>query len=585
MDPVIIYGRRLQAGEVPPATLPGNTSPLYVDANGKLLVSVESVEISLPGGGVNILDPIGIGGGILVESKPGQPLEIVYATPQSVNIAGSIVGPGGGVKIEPASAAPFPVEFAAPQEVTFPSAQPVAFDAPQEVVFPSPQQVQFPAAQEVNIASPIGAGNGVRVENNPGSPLLVSYGANIPEVTLAPGLTDPFSRLRISEALTLFDSKFYGDKRPELWDERLVGAGTSAFIANSAEVRLTVGTASGDRVIRQSYQYVPYQPGKGRLAFMTGVISNEPKLGVTSRIGLFDDARDKTAGNDFGGDGTFFEMKDTTMFCVVRSFVGGVATEERAAQSTWNIDKMDGTGPSGITLDWTKSQIFVIDLEWLGVGTVTFAVAYNRKLFIVHQFHHANLIAGVYMRKADLPVRYCIENTAATAGSTYMRQICCTVISEGGYQPAGELHSFNFGTVVKTIGTTEAPLIAIRLRPFINRSAVRLADVQIEMTSSDVVCLNVYTGLITLTGAVWVPADAVNSVVEADRSATAFGGTPIRRYSGYVSPNTRRFTIPPNSIPVSAITDMAGNVYPILITAQNQSATADLLACVTWTEA
>lgn len=589
MQSFVLYARRLQSGEAPPDPLPGNLVPVNVTPEGRLQVDVASVEITLPGGGVNILSPIGTAGGVKVESISGTPLQVQFVTAQDVNITGPL-STGGGLMIAPTAGEPLDVQFPSIPDVKFATPQQVTFPSAQDVQFASPQQVTFPAAQAVNISSPVGAGGGVRVENNPGGKLAVDFGGSIPEITMAPGLTDPFSRLRTSEPVTLLDSKFLHDKYPSKWDELVAGAATSAHVANASEIRLTVGTASGDRAVRQSYMYVPYQPGKGRLAFLTGVISNEPKANCVSRIGLFDNLADKTAGFDSGGDGTFFEMSGSTMYCVVRSFVSGAVVEERAEQSAWNVDKMDGNGPSGITLAWTKSQIFVIDLEWLGVGTVTFGVAYNRRLYVVHQFHHANLIQGVYMRRADLPVRYEIENTGTTSGATYLRQICCTVISEGGYQPAGPIFSANFGTTIKQIGITETPLCALRLRPTsANRCMIRLTDIQIEMTTSDVLLVRVYTGRINLTGASWSDVNATHSMAQFDRSASSFAAAPghvaILQFSGYVSPDNRRLVLPANSLyPVTSLTDIQGNPYPILLTAQNSSATADVLAALVWNE-
>lgn len=588
MDGTLVYARKLQPGETAPANPPGNTVPLLMDSSGRLLVAIEAVSVSVPGG-VEISNPVGPAGGVRVETIPGAPLAVEFPAAQEVKVTEPI-RPGGGVQVETDPAAPLSVTFPTAQSVTFPTPQSVTFPTAQPVSFLTPQSVTFPTAQAVELTSPVGGGGGVRVENNPGAKLSVDYGGLIPEVTMAPGLTDPFSRLRISEPLTLFDSKFLHDKMPAKWDELVAGAGTSAHTANASEVRLTVGSASGDRVVRQSYMYVPYQPGKGRLVFLTGVISNEPKANCVSRLGLFDNAADKTAGFDAGGDGTFFEMNGTTMYCVVRSYVSGATVEERAAQSTWNVDKMDGTGPSGITLDWTKSQIFVIDLEWLGVGTVTFGVAYNRRLYIVHQFHHANLIAGVYMRRADLPVRYEIENIGATSGTTFQRQICCTVISEGGYQPAGPIFTANFGNTIKAVSTAEIPLCAIRVRPdHSNRCLLRLTDIQVEMTTSDTMLIRVYTGRITLTGASWTNVNTTHSMAQFDRAATAFAASPghsmILQFSGYVSPENRRLVLPVNNLfPVSSITDIQGNPYPILLTAQNFTASADVLASLIWNE-
>jgi hypothetical protein len=102
----------------------------------------------------------------------------------------------------------------------------------------------------------------------------------------------------------------------------------------------------------------------------------------------------------------------------------------------WNGDKLDGTGPSGYYLNLARVQIFWSDIEWLGVGNVRCGFVINGEFIICHTFQCANQAGNtkVYMETAILPVRYEIENTDTTADASTLKQICSTVISEGGYQ-------------------------------------------------------------------------------------------------------------------------------------------------------
>jgi hypothetical protein len=58
-------------------------------------------------------------------------------------------------------------------------------------------------------------------------------------------------------------------------------------------------------------------------------------------------------------------------------------SETVVPQTNWNIDKLDGTGISGITLDISKAQILWMDIEWLGLGTVRIGFVINGNLFTV----------------------------------------------------------------------------------------------------------------------------------------------------------------------------------------------------------
>ena len=145
---------------------------------------------------------------------------------------------------------------------------------------------------------------------------------------------------------------------------------------------------------------------------------------------------------------------------------------EKVAQANWNVDTLIGnasaSNPSGINLDVTKTQIFWMDIEWLGVGSVRCGFVINGVFIICHVFHHANLFDSVYMKTATLPLRYEITNTTSTSVASAMKQICSTVISEGGY--ANRSISRSVSTPLKSASakavsdTSLTPMIAIRLR-------------------------------------------------------------------------------------------------------------------------
>jgi hypothetical protein len=177
-------------------------------------------------------------------------------------------------------------------------------------------------------------------------------------------------------------------------------------------------------VIRETTKVFSYQPGKSLLVLNTFVM-NSPKENLRQRIGYF--------GAD---NGMYFEIgMEQHRYFVERSLSTG--TETVVAQANWNIDKLDGTGVSGITLDITKAQILWMDIEWLGLGTVRMGFVIDGKFIHCHSFHHANFIESTYITTASLPLRYEIANTGITTSSSTLKQVCSTVISEGGYELRG----------------------------------------------------------------------------------------------------------------------------------------------------
>jgi hypothetical protein len=246
-------------------------------------------------------------------------------------------------------------------------------------------------------------------------------------ITVVPGgnAVDAFGRLRVSNPLTIFDSKNVMSKN-NLFDESTANGGTVTYTSNKSTVNLNVTEASGSKTIRQSKRVMSYQPGKSLLLFNTFVM-NTPTANLKQSVGLFD-----------ANNGIIFQADGTTLKIIRRTYTSGAAVDDPISQSSWNGDKLNGTGASGFTLNAATSNILFIDLEWLGVGAVRVGFVINGQLITAHTFYNANSLTTVYMQTANLPIRYEIERTGTlTAGTYTLQQICSTCISEGGYAPEG----------------------------------------------------------------------------------------------------------------------------------------------------
>lgn len=265
------------------------------------------------------------------------------------------------------------------------------------------------------------------------------------------GQLDAFGRLRISQPLTIFDSKQIYDNQPFFWDESSgVTDITSAHSTDTASTVITYdGGVTGGTFTRQTYMRFNYQPGKSQQIMMTGILDRSGGgAGITRRIGMFDD-----------DNGLFWEDKEGTIGVTRRTNVTGSAVDNHVTQASWNLDVMDGSGPSGVTIDWTKLQLFLIDFEWLAAGRVRMYIIVAGKLHPIHEFLAANVLDKVYMSTPNLPLRYQIVATGSSAAST-MEAICGTVISEGGVSALGVLrHKSTGGTHVDA--NTQDTLYAI----------------------------------------------------------------------------------------------------------------------------
>lgn len=278
----------------------------------------------------------------------------------------------------------------------------------------------------------------------------MSYISNI---GIRPGSwQDAFGRLRVSEPTNLFNAQLQYDLNPYIWDTILAGAGSVTHQANRSSAALSNGdTASGSRAVFTSRQYIRYQPGKSQQFFVT-FVGNAAQTNVIKRIGLFDDE-----------NGIFVQQSGTgALSFTIRSYVTGAAVENTVAQASWNVDTLDGNGPSGVTIDFTKAQIFVADIEWLGVGSVRVGFVVDGEVIVAHQFNHANSLDSVYMSTANLPVRYEIINDGIAGAVAELEAICSSVNSEGGFAEDRAILQAVATPVALSCGTAGAVVLAIR---------------------------------------------------------------------------------------------------------------------------
>jgi hypothetical protein len=376
-------------------------------------------------------------------------------------------------------------------------------------------------------------GSGIVVTTASGQPIEVTTTTS-GTVTVQAGGTgsDAFGRLRVSNPLTLFDSS-HRYKDNGLWTTSTGTGGTTSFDSNAGLVTLNTTTASGSSIVRETTKCFSYQPGKSLLVMSTFVM-NAAQTNLRQRVGYYG-----------ASNGMFLEKDGTTVSFVERSAVTGSTVDTKVAQASWNIDKMDGTGLSGYTLDLTKAQIFWMDIEWLGLGTVRLGFIINGEFVHCHSFHHANLVTTTYITTASLPLRYEITNTGTTASTSVLKQICSTVLSEGGYELRGLQQAI--GTTITapyslTTAGTFYPVISLRLKAATLDAVVILTAISVlGITSANYLWRVVATA--TTTGGTWVPL--TDSSVEYNLTGTATTGGRIlaQGYFSSTNQNTSRIDI------------------------------------------
>ena len=354
--------------------------------------------------------------------------------------------------------------------------------------------------------------------------LMANTDGTIP-ISIGGTNTDAFGRLRVSEPYTLFDSqnRYAADNQ---FDTSTSGTGSSTYNANQASMSLAVTGGGVGSVVRQTYRVFPYQPGKGLLMLATFVMDNGTSANLNQSVGYFNT-----------DNGVFFRRTAGVNAFVMRSNTSGTPSDARFAnQADWNGDKLDGTGASGYTLDLEHPQILWMDFEWLGVGSVRCGFIIDGQYVVCHTFDTANVYGTtVYMTTAILPVRYEITTTTAAVAAT-LTQICCSVVSEGGFEQTSIDHVARRTTVLSNITTaaTFFPVVSIRLASGRTGSVVLPNRIQFLPLTSQ----NYEIALLknpTLTGATWAATVPTDTNVQFDVAATAISAVGSIVQTDYVT--------------------------------------------------
>jgi hypothetical protein len=290
---------------------------------------------------------------------------------------------------------------------------------------------------------------------------------------------DAFGRLRVGQAYTLADIVMRYEIDARDWGQQTVTGGTITYLPNQQAANLAVTTASAASCVLQTHEYFRYQAGKAQWIRQTLYHADTGQTNQVRRWGYFD-----------AQNGLFFQLSGTAISIVRRTYTSGSAVETTVAKANWNVDKLDGTGASGVTLDITKASIYEIEFQHLAVGNVAFRV----NGILVHVMHHPNALSVPYMTSAQLPVR---------------------IESHGGTKPPEEA----FGAVNSadiTLSTTERPVLAIRPKLTYNSKTNRMSIIPIHLYVSNRnqndyafrVIINPATITKTASTPTWTSADA-----------------------------------------------------------------------------
>ena len=343
-------------------------------------------------------------------------------------------------------------------------------------------------------------------------------------------------KLRVSDSYTIFDSQQeYGLDTISLWcatangslassdSNASVSSGGNAVGPTNTDTRMTPITVSSTDThysVLQSIPYIRCLPGNAHSLYVTGIF-----------------AAGSVASASF----------------VFRTSVSGSVVDTEIAQADWNVDKFDGTGVSGITIDFTKVQVLHIDSQMLFSGRVRIGFEIGGETHWAHYFKTANTQTTPTVQTFNLPIRMegktgasstsfrigyfdsangvFLKTTRTTKGGT-IQFVTCSVQSDGVEQTRGVLRTAP-PTITTVAVTTRRPIISLRPKATYNSRTNRghIEDIEawLRTTTNDALYEVVVGG--SLTGASFGSVGTF-SIAEYDTTATAISGGVVLK-SGF----------------------------------------------------
>ena len=292
---------------------------------------------------------------------------------------------------------------------------------------------------------------------------------------------DIVGRQLVVQHQNIYEADFEYGTQPLRWEAFTNGSATINAVSNSGGVQMTITTGTTDIAIRQTRPYFRYQPGKtmkmATACNFGGAVTNQRQ-----RVGFFDD-----------GNGMFFEQADPTatnpfgMFVVIRSNIGGVATDTRISFENWT----DPYGTKG-SINWSLIQMIWMEYAWYGAGGLRWGVTINGKQYILHQQGQGNFGGTPWSRTGNLPARYELRNIGTVTGGTTFYHYGVSILVEGGVDnQRGFTYSYGMalGTPQRTVAasTTRYPVLSIQPRTmgtqeYTNGSAAATAGTTTTLT-------------------------------------------------------------------------------------------------------
>lgn len=402
--------------------------------------------------------------------------------------------------------------------------------------------------------------------------------------TLPNTMMDSFENLKVSsESKVLLSISSTYDTSPTQITQYINNGADSSNDFHKGVVGMTVSTDNNSYIIRQSKQYIPYVHGATNTAIVCGRLINDPEpFQVLARIGVFDDSNYYN-GTQPIGNGMFFQAYNNNLAAIYQTNVSGIQDVVEVSQGGWNLDTMNGNGPSGFTYNSSKVYDYVFQYNQSIPGSARVGImGYNNTtneygVIWCHRFDNAPKFGN-----PSFPVRWDLW-TYGNDGGFFMWQGPAVVYTDKNIKNTQRLFQVTLGGNMITITQPSTkPLFTVRLREGAERAMLKPRSLQIVNIAPGGYGYWELVVNATLNNPDWQPISGGTSFAKWDIASDAvMGGNVIA--SGFIyDASIEKINL--TDYDISLTSDIYGNTDTLTLQVTNVNGVLNVSASLEWFE-
>jgi len=300
--------------------------------------------------------------------------------------------------------------------------------------------------------------------------------------------------------------------------------GAATITNNSTEYILSTTAAGTDSAALESAERGRYESGFAGEAGIAARLPAPPTGNQVARWGMFDSQ-----------NGAFFGQSVANgIFVAIRR----AGTDIIVPQASWNVDPLNGTGPSGVTLNLAKGNIFEITFTWYGYGVIEFRVVIANPITLAQEVitvHRYAPSGQTSFADPNLPLRGEVSNGGTASGfSLFIGGRQYSII--GDYNPIFRITSDRRTVTNIPVGGT-VPILSFRRKTVFPAGSGRTNSVLISLEGADLISTTDISFQVVLDGTIngsYVNFPTANTIIPDNETALLVNNTATTISGGEV---------------------------------------------------